>query len=84
MANKIADVTRANEKARSKPLKVTILACIPDPNLQNIGMKQVCAVPEASLALAAYAEKDFCLRKFFNTLFRAGQTFVTLINWNRF
>lgn len=81
---KIANLLRAKESARSKPLKLTMFANFPDPNAQGISMKQVWQVLGASLAIATYAEKDLCVRKFFYTLLCAGQSSEALINGGQF
>lgn len=69
-AKKIGDVMRAKAYALSMSMRLKMLSGFSDPNLLEIGTKQVWQVVRASLAVVPFAEKDPLLSKFFCTLFR--------------
>lgn len=54
LAKQIADVLRDKTSALLKPLKLSVFARIPDPNLQKIDTEQGYQVMRASLAHATY------------------------------
>lgn len=58
-------VARVIASARLKPLKLTLFASIPDPNLLETRMKQVSQVLQASLAFMKYAKKEPYDHQFF-------------------
>lgn len=78
-AKQNADVMSVHASTRSKRLKVNKFASFPAYNLQEIGAEQDWKLLRASLAFAAYAEKDLRVGESFFTSFRAGQNFVALI-----
>lgn len=81
---KVADSLKTRTSSGTKPLKLTIFVSISDLNLQEIGTKEICLVLRASFALTTYTVKDLRVRKFFITLFCAGQISVTLIGGAQF
>lgn len=68
-AKKNVDVMIVEANARSEPSKLQIFASFPDPNLHEIGTKQVGKELRASLSVMTYDEKDPSCREFFISCF---------------
>lgn len=83
-AKKIVDEMRAKAIALLKNLKLTMHARFRNSNQWEMGTGKVPRVLRPSFAAATYVEKDLRVCKSFYTLFRAGQSSVTLINRARF
>lgn len=75
----MADVVRAKESARSKPLKLTVFASFLNPDIEMIGTEQARQILRESLVIATFAMRNLGVREFFYTLFLAGQSSVAVI-----
>lgn len=65
-------------------LKLTMFASFSDPSFQEIDKEQFGQVLRAFLTVATYANKEPRMRKFFCSIFHAGQSSVALINRGHF
>lgn len=84
LSKKIVEVVGVEASSRLKLLNLSIFASFSDRILQEVGKEQVRQVLRASLAVATYGKKDPRVRKFFYTLFRAGQSSVALVDGVKF